>query len=182
MEGYLQLFEKPSQVIAKRAKKLLDHDRAGADRQKDDAYVAINTQLVEELPVFLNLSAEYFEIIIQEFRTIQSQTYQRFWNEWLRLETMISTQDDGTGDNIIKEYQKQMQAVQECMDSICSIQNAERDDQSYSNRSSLQSDDSTLLTWEEAIQASTTATAKKRDSGVDGKEIDLNYLQRTVTH
>ncbi|KAI8140418.1 hypothetical protein BJV82DRAFT_217373 [Fennellomyces sp. T-0311] len=183
VEGFLQLFEKPAQVIAKRAKKLLDHDRAGADRQKDDAYVAINTQLVEELPVFLNLSAEYFEIIVQEFSTIQSQAYQRLWHEWLRLETMISTKFDGAGDNIIKEYQQQMQAVQECMDSIYTIQHAEQDGQSYSNRSSLQSDDSTLLTWEEALQASTTATGintKKRDSGVDESNSSAPITMSTI--
>ncbi|KAI9258125.1 hypothetical protein BDA99DRAFT_417532, partial [Phascolomyces articulosus] len=85
VEGYFTLFEKPAQVIAKRSKKLLDHDRAGGDRQKDDAYIAINTQLVEELPQFLNLVADYFEILLQEFSTIQCQTYQRLWHEWLRL-------------------------------------------------------------------------------------------------
>ncbi|KAI7853013.1 hypothetical protein BDC45DRAFT_173780 [Circinella umbellata] len=252
-EGYFALFEKPAHVIAKRAKKLLDHDRAGNDRQKDDAYIAINTQLVEELPQFLNLIAEYFEILLQEFSSVQCQTYQRLWHEWLRLEMMFSSVQEDADNNcnssknnnvgitttaistastpttqreeqnqsqnqrkteskedsnndIIKEFQQHMQAVQECMGSIYSIQQYRQRQQHHSNRSSLQtntssslsSEESDLLTWEEALlQATggtssirTTATSvttssvtgrgnKKHDSGV--AESNNNTLSSATT-
>ena len=217
----------------------MDHDRAGGDRQKDDAYIAINTQLVEELPQFLNLIAEYFEILLQEFSSVQCQTYQRLWNEWLRLEIMLSSVKDGGGsnrnsnessvafnttatrrtstqikqkqeeqkqgenqekneskgnsnnnDDIIQEFQHHMQAVQECMGSIYSIQKYRQRQQHNSNRSSLQtnstssllSEEDDLLTWEEALLQATGASTlsitgkagggegkKKHDSGVVGR-------------
>lgn len=186
LSNYHRLFDRPAQVIAKRARKVVDHERAESSVD-DEAYMAIHTQLVEELPTFLALAAEYFDIIVNQVRIMQAETYQRLWQEWLRLANMLPNDDDKrdnrshtlTTQDIIDEYQSRMQPLHECMGNICAISQTKQSplaSRRVSNSSSSSSSSSShitsseeddLMTWDEMLKASTLS--KKRDSGVDGK-------------
>jgi len=95
IDSFLMLFNNPSQVIVKRSNKLIDHDRANGIKQKGgipdkalqesaDAYVSINAQLVDELPRFLALTTQYFDLIVEEFAGVQAQFNKLMTNEWKR--------------------------------------------------------------------------------------------------
>ncbi|KAG0268840.1 hypothetical protein BGZ95_002298 [Linnemannia exigua] len=86
IERFLKLFSGPLQVMKKREKKLLDYDnvRGMKDRGETidknmldsaEAYTAINEQLVDELPKFLGLTTQYFDIIVMEFSQVQQYFY-----------------------------------------------------------------------------------------------------------
>ncbi|KAG0053694.1 hypothetical protein BGZ83_000578 [Gryganskiella cystojenkinii] len=86
IEHYLRLFSGPLQVMKKREKKLLDYDSVRGMKERGDtadknmldsanAYTAINEQLVEELPKFLGLTTQYFDIIVMEFSKVQMFFY-----------------------------------------------------------------------------------------------------------
>lgn len=187
LSNYHRLFDRPAQVIAKRARKVVDHERAESSVD-DEAYMAIHTQLVEELPTFLALAAEYFDIIMNQVRIMQAETYQRLWQEWLRLANMLPNDDDKkdnrshtlTTQGIIDEYQSRMQPLHECMGNICAISqtkqsplasrrvsNSSSSSSSSSSSHITSSEEDDLMTWDEMLKASTLP--KKRDSGVDGK-------------
>lgn len=186
LSNYHRLFDRPAQVIAKRARKVVDHERAESSVD-DEAYIAIHTQLVEELPSFLALAAEYFDIVMNEVRIMQAETYQRLWQEWLRLANMLPHNDDN-GENhsshtpptirdIINEYQSRMLPLHECMENICAISQSKQSPLSsrrVSNSSSSSSsnhnpstEEDDLMTWDEMLKAS--SLPRKRDSGVDGE-------------
>ncbi|KAF9363953.1 hypothetical protein BGX34_002933 [Mortierella sp. NVP85] len=86
IENFLKLFAGPLQVMKKREKKLLDYDsvRGMKDRgetvdknmqESAEAYLAINQQLLDELPKFLGLTTKYFDLIVVEFSKIQTFFY-----------------------------------------------------------------------------------------------------------
>ncbi|GJJ70554.1 hypothetical protein EMPS_02903 [Entomortierella parvispora] len=86
IERYLKLFSGPLQVMKKREKKLLDYDSVRGMKERGDtvdknmlesanAYTAINEQLVDELPKFLGLTTQYFDIIVMEFSKVQMFYY-----------------------------------------------------------------------------------------------------------
>lgn len=181
LSNYHRLFDRPAQVIAKRARKVVDHERAESSVD-DEAYMAIHTQLVEELPTFLALAAEYFDIIVNQVRIMQAETYQRLWQEWLRLANMLPNDDDKrdnrshtlTTQDIIDEYQSRMQPLHECMGNICAISQTKQSplaSRRVSNSSSSSSSSSShitsseeddLMTWDEMLKASTLSEARFR--------------------
>ncbi|KAI7818537.1 hypothetical protein BC939DRAFT_401341, partial [Gamsiella multidivaricata] len=86
IENFLRLFSGPLQVMKKREKKLLDYDSVRGMKERGDtidknmlesaeAYTAINEQLVDELPVFLGLTTQYFDLIVMEFSRVQMYFY-----------------------------------------------------------------------------------------------------------
>ncbi|KAF9955697.1 hypothetical protein BGZ72_003491 [Mortierella alpina] len=86
MESFLKLFSGPLQVMKKREKKLLDYDSVRGMKERGDtidknmlesaaAYTAINEQLVDELPKFLGLTTQYFDLIVMEFSKVQMFFY-----------------------------------------------------------------------------------------------------------
>ncbi|KAG0209136.1 hypothetical protein BGX28_010515 [Mortierella sp. GBA30] len=88
MESFLKLFSGPLQVMKKREKKLLDYDNVRGMKERGDtidknmlesaaAYTAINEQLVDELPVFLGLTTQYFDLIVMEFSKVQMYFYEQ---------------------------------------------------------------------------------------------------------
>ncbi|KAI7886483.1 hypothetical protein K492DRAFT_225385 [Lichtheimia hyalospora FSU 10163] len=184
LSNYHRLFDRPAQVIAKRARKVVDHERAESSVD-DEAYMAIHTQLVEELPSFLALAAEYFDIVMNDVRIMQAETYQRLWQEWLRLANMLPNDDDKgstqsktpTTHDIIDKYRSRMLPLHECMENICAISQSKqsslasrRVSSSSSSRSSSShspSSEDDLMTWDEMLKAS--SLPRKRDSGVDEK-------------
>ncbi|KAF8932122.1 hypothetical protein BGZ58_007214 [Dissophora ornata] len=85
-ENFLKLFSGPLQVMKKREKKLLDYDSVRGMKERGDtidknmlesaeAYTAINEQLLDELPVFLGLTTQYFDLIVMEFSKVQMFFY-----------------------------------------------------------------------------------------------------------
>ncbi|KAG0379281.1 hypothetical protein BGX24_001039 [Mortierella sp. AD032] len=86
IERFLKLFSGPLQVMKKREKKLLDYDNVLGMKDRGEtidknmlesaaAYTAINEQLVDELPKFLGLTTQYFDIIVMEFSQVQQYFY-----------------------------------------------------------------------------------------------------------
>ncbi|KAI1302996.1 hypothetical protein EDD11_005449 [Mortierella claussenii] len=86
IENFLKLFSGPLQVMKKREKKLLDYDNVRGMKERGDtidknmldsadAYIAINEQLVDELPKFLGLTTQYFDLIVMEFSKVQMFFY-----------------------------------------------------------------------------------------------------------
>ncbi|KAF9295124.1 hypothetical protein BGZ88_002749 [Linnemannia elongata] len=86
IERFLKLFSGPLQVMKKREKKLLDYDNVRDMKDRGEtidknmlesaaAYTAINEQLVDELPKFLGLTTQYFDIIVMEFSQVQQYFY-----------------------------------------------------------------------------------------------------------
>ncbi|KAF8938256.1 hypothetical protein BGZ47_008659 [Haplosporangium gracile] len=86
IERFLKLFSGPLQVMKKREKKLLDYDNVRGMKDRGEtidknmldsaaAYTAINEQLVDELPKFLGLTTQYFDIIVMEFSQVQQYFY-----------------------------------------------------------------------------------------------------------
>ncbi|KAF9415575.1 hypothetical protein BGZ94_000061 [Podila epigama] len=88
IEQFLKLFSGPLQVMKKREKKLLDYDNVRGMKERGDtidknmlesanAYTAINEQLLDELPKFLGLTTQYFDLIVMEFSKVQVYFYQQ---------------------------------------------------------------------------------------------------------
>ncbi|KAF9194572.1 hypothetical protein BGZ50_006085 [Haplosporangium sp. Z 11] len=88
MENFLKLFSGPLQVMKKREKKLLDYDSVRGMKERGEtidknmlesaaAYSAINEQLVDELPKFLGLTTQYFDLIVMEFSKVQMFFYEQ---------------------------------------------------------------------------------------------------------
>ncbi|KAF9157449.1 hypothetical protein BGX20_003949, partial [Mortierella sp. AD010] len=86
IEKFLKLFSGPLQVMKKREKKLLDYDSVRRMKERDEtidknmldsaaAYTAINEQLLDELPKFLGLTTQYFDLIVMEFSKVQMFFY-----------------------------------------------------------------------------------------------------------
>ncbi|KAF9926697.1 hypothetical protein FBU30_003773 [Linnemannia zychae] len=86
IERFLKLFSGPLQVMKKREKKLLDYDNVRGMKERGEtvdknmldsaeAYTAINEQLLDELPKFLGLTTQYFDIIVMEFSQVQQYFY-----------------------------------------------------------------------------------------------------------
>ncbi|KAI8341097.1 hypothetical protein BC941DRAFT_347040, partial [Chlamydoabsidia padenii] len=125
IESFLLVFENPSQVISKRGQKLLDYDRVRgikargdvpdkALQESADAYVSINAQLVEELPLLFNLTRQYFDIIVGDLAMVQATFYERTCREWNKLthhlrQDSVNELGDLELNAIISRYQEEMQ-------------------------------------------------------------------------
>ncbi|KAI9310182.1 hypothetical protein BX666DRAFT_2011016 [Dichotomocladium elegans] len=142
VQQYLRLFDKPSLLIAKRARRQLD------DRERKDEFMVIHAQLVEELPRFLELASDLFDIVIADWCELQSETYQRLWQEWLRLARMLPADDmDQHHDQgIIRCYRSRIEPLLECLDSLVDAK-----------RVSAAVVVDNLLTWEDFLRAGDAA-------------------------
>ncbi|GAN04312.1 hypothetical protein MAM1_0060c03772 [Mucor ambiguus] len=96
IDDFLKVFENPTQVIHKRALKMIDYDRVRdlkskgdvpdkALQESADAYVSINGQLVDELPKFFSLTAKYFDILTGGLALVQLKFYGLMQREWVKL-------------------------------------------------------------------------------------------------
>ncbi|CAO3591430.1 unnamed protein product [Absidia cylindrospora] len=124
IESFLLVYENPSQVISKRAQKLLDYDRVRgikargdvpdkALQESADVYVSINAQLVEELPLLFDLTRQYFDIIVEDLAMVQKRYYEQTYREWNKLmqhlrQDVNTTGNQNTMDTIIKRYHEEM--------------------------------------------------------------------------
>ncbi|ORZ23601.1 hypothetical protein BCR42DRAFT_318555, partial [Absidia repens] len=124
IESFLLVYENPSQVISKRAQKLLDYDRVRgikargdvpdkALQESADVYVSINAQLVEELPLLFDLTRQYFDIIVEDLAMVQKRYYEQTYREWNKLmqhlrQDVNTAGNQNTMDTIIKRYHEEM--------------------------------------------------------------------------
>ncbi|KAI8643910.1 hypothetical protein BD408DRAFT_414084 [Parasitella parasitica] len=96
IDDFLRVFDNPTQVIHKRALKMIDYDRVRdiklkgdipdkALQESADAYVSINGQLVDELPKFFNLTAKYFDVLTGGIALVQLKFFGLMQKEWIKL-------------------------------------------------------------------------------------------------
>ncbi|KAJ2963631.1 hypothetical protein NQZ79_g1368 [Umbelopsis isabellina] len=140
IDSFLKLFSNPAQVIVKRSNKLIDYDRANGIKQKGsvpdkalqesaDAYVSINAQLVDELPRFLTLSSQYFDLIVEELAGVQAKFSRLMRNEWKRymfkgpyaLAPDDKNLDHLTTDTIVSTYRSAMQDLEPSIQDIIAV-------------------------------------------------------------
>lgn len=155
--AYLQLFERPGQVIAQRTKLLAELDR------RWEEYEAIHAQLVEELPRFLSLVADYFSAkIIPKWVAIQAHVYRVQRDAWSQLTNKKIIDSHITTTDIIQQYHEHMRAVQECLDNVTAIQKIRSEEPRSSvcsSNSSGSSRSNKLVSWQEIL---VTSGAKRK--------------------
>lgn len=191
---YLDIFDAPTRLMEKRSnnKKML---------QRDEAYEAINAQLEEELPRFLELAAQYFDILLCELAQIQANAYRS-----LRRAFSDLVDDNGRSKDILQEYHARMQTVHECISSITTLQKKQLDQEERRSRKNHQSESdlfsigsggaesnrsSLLLTWEEMLTMTgrssegskfiTSRFAKLHTDLQTGKKKDVKRLSMIST-
>ncbi|KAF9580872.1 hypothetical protein BGW38_002302 [Lunasporangiospora selenospora] len=129
IEGFLRLFSGPLQVMKKREKKLLDYDSVRGMRDRGetvdknmqdsaDAYIAINEQLVDELPKFLGLTTQYFDLVVTEFSKIQMFFYAQvrakandFYSEFMDPQAAKDLKAYTEQMNVFEDYIEAMRRV-----------------------------------------------------------------------
>ncbi|KAJ3093225.1 hypothetical protein HK102_000026 [Quaeritorhiza haematococci] len=108
LEALLTRFRDPFLVAKKRDQKLLDFDRArtlrakGEDVEKAlqdsaDAYVAINDQLVEEIPKFLVLVGKAVDAVVAMIAGVQAEVYNDLKENFEPLHGLFLTSDPTDG-------------------------------------------------------------------------------------
>lgn len=119
--SYLKLFRNPSNVIEKRNRKLIDYNRCHylvtvegkvPDKQlqaSTEAYISLNAYLLDELPVFLSLADQYFEVILEEFSKIQSNYWSFVTIEWKSLTNQIHRK---SWEEIKDEYEQHIKKIE----------------------------------------------------------------------
>lgn len=96
LEEYLKLFKNPSQAIQKRNRKLADYNRVQHLLSKGEIpdktlqisaeqYISLNAYLIDELPIFISLTREYFDVILDEYARVQSNYWRKYKLEWKTL-------------------------------------------------------------------------------------------------
>ena len=124
------MFENPTQVINKRALKMIDFDRVRDMKMKKDvpdkilqesadAYVSINAQLVEELPKFFELTAKYFDILTGGLALVQLKFYKLMQREWSKLvEQNLGMEAASSFNSIVNAQTRQLTKVEQTSKTI----------------------------------------------------------------
>lgn len=130
IDDFLKVFENPTQVIHKRALKMIDYDRVRDMKLKGDipdkslqesadAYVSINAQLVDELPKFFDLTAKYFDILTGGLALVQLKFFGLMQREWIKLvEQNLGMQAAASYEAIISRQMSQMDKVEDIASEI----------------------------------------------------------------
>lgn len=130
IDDFLKVFENPTQVIHKRALKMIDYDRVRDIKSKGDipdkslqesadAYVSINGQLVDELPKFFELTAKYFDILTGGLALVQLKFYNLMHKEWIKLvEQHLGMTAARSYESIIAKQIDQLNRVEETTSKI----------------------------------------------------------------
>ncbi|KAI8083657.1 hypothetical protein BDF21DRAFT_416390 [Thamnidium elegans] len=133
IDDFLKVFENPTQVIHKRALKMIDYDRVRDIKSKGDvpdkslqesadAYVSINAQLVEELPKFFELTSKYFDILTGGLALVQLKFFGLMQREWVKLvEQNLGIQAALSFESIITAHTHQLDRVEDIADRISII-------------------------------------------------------------
>ncbi|KAI8084138.1 uncharacterized protein B0P05DRAFT_578568 [Gilbertella persicaria] len=148
IDDFLRVFENPTQVINKRAMKMIDYDRVRdmklkgdipdkALQESADAYVSINGQLVDELPKFFALTAQYFDILIGGIALVQLKFNGLMHREWVKLvEQHLGLQAATSYQSMIAAHLDQFEKLEEMTHNI-TLLNRNRYSMSNSSSSSL---------------------------------------------
>ena len=130
IDDFLKVFENPTQVIHKRALKIIDYDRVRDMKSKGDipdktlqesadAYVSINGQLVDELPKFFNLTAKYFDILTGGLALVQLKFFGLMQREWIKLvEQNLGMQAAKSFEDIIAIHMNELDKVEDAASKI----------------------------------------------------------------
>lgn len=113
------MFKNPAHVIDKRNRKLIDYDRIQhlvskgemPDKQLQlsaEQYLSLNAHLLDELPTFISLSSNYFDIIINEFAEIQAKYWHQHKSEWKSLTIELPFGKEYTWSCIENDYEASM--------------------------------------------------------------------------
>ncbi|GAN09381.1 hypothetical protein MAM1_0263d08908 [Mucor ambiguus] len=123
IDAYLKLFKNPAHVIDKRNRKLIDYDRIQhlmakgeiPDKQLQlsaEQYLSLNAHLLDELPIFISLSSDYFDIIIYEFSQIQANYWRQHRTEWKSLTIELPFGKDYTWSCLESDYLASMHRLE----------------------------------------------------------------------
>jgi hypothetical protein len=131
LEDYLKLFKNPSQIIQKRNRKLADYDRVRhliskgevPDKQLQisaEQYISLNAYLLDELPTFISLAQNYFDIILDEYTRIQSVYWRKSRLEWKTLTIEMPFGREHTWSSLESDYFNAMKRVEQRIHDIVS--------------------------------------------------------------
>ncbi|KAI9591796.1 Dbl homology domain-containing protein [Syncephalis fuscata] len=122
IERLLELYKGPHAVITKRSKKLIDYDRVRDMKQRNDkpdrmtqasanTYVAINAQLIEELPLFFQCTGRIFNLIALDLAKLQADTYRRLNEESKDTFEQLKAKGFCRGDikDVVADHQNAME-------------------------------------------------------------------------
>lgn len=129
VDAYLKLFKNPAHVIEKRNRKLMDYDRIQhlmakgeiPDKQLQlsaEQYLSLNAHLLDELPTFIALSSDYFDIIVHEFSQIQAKYWRQHRSEWKSLTIELPFGKDYTWSCLESDYLASMRRLEYRLDEI----------------------------------------------------------------
>ncbi|KAI8334159.1 hypothetical protein EDC96DRAFT_525492 [Choanephora cucurbitarum] len=148
IDDFLKVFENPTQVINKRALKMIDYDRVRdmklkgdvpdkALQESADAYVSINGQLVDELPKFFALTSQYIDILLGEIAFVQIKFNGSMQKEWTKLvEQNLGSRAAESYESIVQAHAIQFDRVEDMANKI-TILNRNRYQSSITNSGSL---------------------------------------------
>ncbi|KAI7905910.1 uncharacterized protein BX663DRAFT_580985 [Cokeromyces recurvatus] len=182
IDEFLKVFENPAQVIHKRSMKMIDYDRVRdmklkgdipdkALQESADAYVSINAQLVEELPIFFGLTKKFFDILISELALVQIKFYKLMQKEWRNLiEQYLGLQAADSFDEILIHHVQEMDKVEEIASQI-TILNRNR----YAASSRSNSSNSTTM----LKQRSKDTYSSSRSINTDNEMTFSSYFGQT---
>ncbi|OBZ83502.1 Dynamin-binding protein [Choanephora cucurbitarum] len=130
MDDYLKTFRNPEQVIQKRKKALVAYDTMLYSTKTSDekelhvsysVYCSLNQVLLDELPVFFKLCDAYFDILLQDFATLQSSFYRFQQTEWKVLTAELPFGRDHGWSSIQDGYLHSLKRLQIRLNEIQSI-------------------------------------------------------------
>ncbi|KAI7891268.1 uncharacterized protein EV154DRAFT_508484 [Mucor mucedo] len=133
IDDCLKVFENPTQVINKRALKMIDYDRVRDLKSKGDipdkslqesadAYVSINAQLVDELPKFFQLTSQYFDILTGGLALVQLKFFGLMQREWVKLvEQNLGMQAASSYEEIVTKHMDRFDKVEDITSNISII-------------------------------------------------------------
>ncbi|ORE17949.1 Dbl homology domain-containing protein [Rhizopus microsporus] len=155
IESFLKLFKNPMHVIQKRNRKWIDYDRAChilskgevPDKQlqaEAEAYVSLNAHLLDELPIFLSLTSNYFDIVLDEFVGIQAFYWRQRQFAWRPL---LRSAFDMKWTSIDSEHTAQISQVQRKLSVLLN------DDEEYA-------DEGPVMSWVDFLHEAKTKSSK----------------------
>lgn len=115
LQTLADMFKHPSLIIKKRMSKALDYTRVislkarserveAAEQESADAFVSINTQICEELPIFFNHVQTYIEIVMQEIINLQAAFYTEAHTTLLPLASFFLIDQPLDPTRILQDY------------------------------------------------------------------------------
>ncbi|KAI8641457.1 hypothetical protein BD408DRAFT_388804 [Parasitella parasitica] len=184
IEVYLKLFKNPAHVVDKRNRKLIDYDRIQhlmakgemPDKQLQisaEQYLSLNAHLLDELPIFISLSSDYFDIIVHEFAQVQAKYWRHHKSEWQSLASELPFGKEYTWSAIENDYQNSMNRIGYRINEIKTKLSSSQQIEKTADETSLGS--STISKDEE--DASICVVSSKADERIISKKYDSLFSE-----